>query len=131
VQPILRRFGQRTPRTWGDTDLTRLGPELRPVIDRVTGFVLPLVHHLMKQRVTRLLPPDAANVAPAQRDLRRLAVRGAGVVSEAAPHAPRDAKRDRFEPAVKMLDVVARMPSRELRHHGAVLRPGARTTHCR
>jgi hypothetical protein len=57
------------------------------MIDFLTRFVLPLMHHLVQQRVASLFPSIAANVAPAERGLGWLAVRGAGVVPEAAAHS--------------------------------------------
>ena len=46
------RFARRV-----DPDVARFRPEPRPVIDRQPGLVLPLVHHLVDERVDDLLPP--------------------------------------------------------------------------
>jgi len=58
------------------------------MIDDAAGFVLPLVYHLVQQGVQRLGPAVPAQVAPADRDLRRLARSRGGIVAQAGLHAP-------------------------------------------
>src|SRR5438067_2915542 len=78
----------RTTREGGNTDRARLGAECRSVIDGESALVLPLMHHLVQQGVQRFVPAMASQVAPADRDLRRLArARGSGVVTESRAHA--------------------------------------------
>src|SRR5258708_13430148 len=46
----------------------------KTVVDRSPRFVLPLVHHLVQQRVQRLLPAMPSQLAPTNRDLARFAM---------------------------------------------------------
>ena len=43
-------------------NVARFRPEQSAVIDRVTGFVLPLMHHLVQQRVEDFGPTVSAEV---------------------------------------------------------------------
>src|SRR5215471_7345543 len=52
-----------------DADLARLGPEASPMVDRPVRLVLPLVDHLVEERVENLLPAVPPEVTPADRDL--------------------------------------------------------------
>src|SRR5512146_3517692 len=70
-RPSDRALGRRF-----DPDLARLGAESTPVVERKAGFVLPLVHHLVQQRVERFVPTVAAQVSPGDRDLGAFAVLG-------------------------------------------------------
>src|SRR5207249_10479545 len=94
------------------------------MVDRVACLVLPLVHHLVQQRVERLVPAMAADVPPTDRNLGRFAERRTGVVSQPAPHAARHAYRHGAELAVEVLGIVPLMPPRQLTDEVAVL--GAR-----
>src|SRR6185503_16241799 len=112
---------ERTACRRGDAHLARLGAKRPPVIDGVSGLVLPLVHHLVQQRVQRFLPPVPPQVPPADRDLRRLARGAYGVVPQPAPHAPRYADRNGLQTVVKMPGVVLCMTARQLRGEPLVL----------
>ena len=78
---------------FNDTQLAGLGAEGRAVVERMSGFILPLMHHLVQQRVQRLLPAMPPEMADADRDLadRRARPRRRRVVAEATLHPPRDA----------------------------------------
>jgi hypothetical protein len=52
----------------------------RAVVDGWPALVLPLVHHLVQQRVQRLLPAVAADVVAADHDLRDVARHGDAAV---------------------------------------------------
>ncbi len=92
------------------------------MIDRVAVLGLPLVHHLVQQRVQRLGPAVSPDVRARDRDLRRLAVRGRGrILAEPRPHAPRNAERDGRQRAAEVLIVVLPMPALELAHERRVL----------
>ena len=50
-------------------------------------LVLPLVHHLVQQRLQRLFPPVTADMATADGDLRRITGLGCGaVVAKVSSH---------------------------------------------
>src|SRR5436190_3313577 len=66
--------------------------ECGSVVDGQAALVLPLVYHLMEERVERLLPPVVPQMPAADGDLRRLAaLRGGGVVAQAGAHSAGDA----------------------------------------
>ena len=79
------------------------------------GLVLPLMHHLVQQRVQRLVPAVAAQcrqliaISPGSPALRRR------VVAEPALHAARHANRNGLQRAAEMLGVVPLVPLGELR----------------
>src|SRR5687768_10748990 len=56
--------GNRSARGGRDADRSRLCPKLPPMIYGMPGFVLPLMHHLVQQRVQRLLPSVPSDVSP-------------------------------------------------------------------
>ena len=56
-------------RSRSDSYLAALAPELGTVIDGGAGFVLPLVHHLVQQRMQRFTPTMPHDVRSRQRDL--------------------------------------------------------------
>ena len=93
------------------------------MIDRQPGLVLPLMNHFVEQRVERLVPSVPADVSPADRDLRGVAARGAGVVPQPTPHSSRHANGNAAKRATKVLRVVVRMPSRQLGHERSVFFP--------
>src|SRR5881392_3608594 len=64
-----------------------LRPKTRPMIHDQPLLVLPLMHHLVQQRVQRFLPSIAADVATAEHDLRLTALTRWTVVAQPAPHA--------------------------------------------
>ena len=74
-----RPRGEHAPRIRRDPDLARLRAERRAMVDRAAGLVLPLMHHLVQQRVQRLLPSVPAQMRAADRDLGRLAAGVAAV----------------------------------------------------
>ena len=92
------------------------------MVDREPGLVLPLMHHLVQQRVQGLCPSIAPKVPPADRDLRRLVRRCRGVVAQPALHATRYADLNRRKTSMKVPSVVARVPLLELRGRGLVVR---------
>src|SRR6476659_9409194 len=65
----------RSSRRRRNTHIMRFRAEETAVIDRVTRLVLPLMHHLVQQRVERLLPAMAPDVTTTHHDLGRLARR--------------------------------------------------------
>ena len=70
-----------------DTHLARLGSEEPAVVDRVAGLVLPLVHHLVQQRLLHLAPPMPRDVPPADGDLDRLPAADVHAqLAESRPH---------------------------------------------
>src|SRR5881394_2913950 len=68
-----------------------LRPKARPMIHHESLLVLPLMHHLVQQRVQRFFPSIAADVATAEHDLRLAALTRRTVVAQPAPHAPGNA----------------------------------------
>src|SRR5687768_1861842 len=87
-----------TTRPGNDSDRARLAPEIATVIDGEAALVLPLVHHLVQQRVHSLVPTVATDVPPADHDLGTAALLAAKyVVAEPALHSPRHPDRNRCE----------------------------------
>src|SRR6185503_10551279 len=72
--------GDETTREGRDSDGTRLGSERGTVIDGEAALILPLVHHLVQQRLERLRPAVASQMPPADGDLGRVAGPGRGGV---------------------------------------------------
>jgi hypothetical protein len=91
------------------------------VIDGNAGLVLPLVYHLVQQRVQRFGPAVALDVGAADRNLGGDAGCGGAVVPEAALHAARDAHLDLLELPGEVVGVVARVPVAQLRGELAVV----------
>src|SRR5688500_15130418 len=87
--PSVRRGGHGSARRGGDSELSRLGAECAAVVYGIAVLVLPLVHHLVQQRVECLLPSVASQMAPTDDGLRRISARrrGGHVVPEAGAHA--------------------------------------------
>src|SRR4029077_928671 len=102
-----------------------LRPKTRPMVDDQPLLVLPLVHHLVQQRVQRLLPPVAANVAPADDDLGLTTFARRRVVPQPALHPPRDANGNHSQRSAESLIVVRGVPPRELpnKRHVGWIRP--------
>src|SRR2546423_11238815 len=71
----------------GYSDRPRPCLEARPVIDDEPLLVLPLMHHLVEQRVQRLLPTVSPNVAAAPNNLRLATIGCRTVVTQTAAHA--------------------------------------------
>src|SRR5262245_48972730 len=90
------------------------------MIDRASGLVLPLMHHLVQQGLQRFGPSVAPKVTPTDRELRRCSKRGSRVVSQPAPHATRHTDGNGLQLPTEMLGVVARVPAGELRREGLV-----------
>src|SRR5262245_20154042 len=70
-EKVLRRDGSLRARR--NPNLTRLPAKRRPMIDGESGFVLPLVNHLMEQCLTHLVPSVTPEMTPADGDLRGVA----------------------------------------------------------
>jgi hypothetical protein len=87
------------------------------VIDLSSGFVLPLMHHLVKKRALGLFPAVAANVASADDYFRRPAFLPAPrIMTEAALQPSRNADRDRPKLAAEFFGVELCVPFGELIH---------------
>src|SRR5438094_7539031 len=56
-------------RRW-DSNFACFGAKQAAVVDLITILVLPLVHHLVKQRPKRFLPSFATQMTSADRDFR-------------------------------------------------------------
>jgi hypothetical protein len=87
------------------------------------------MHHLMKQRVQRLIPSMASDVPPADGDLAQLATRARGVMSQATFPSPRHADRDRTQGSAKVLVVESSMPPRQTLGQRLVIRVGPFPAH--
>src|SRR5262249_22286477 len=96
-----------------DAELLRLRAKCRTMIERMTGFILPLMHHLVQQCVQGLLPAVPSEMSHADRDLADAAT-GRRIVPEAAFHAARHPHRYGAQRAAEQLTVVARVPLGEL-----------------
>jgi hypothetical protein len=95
------------------------------MIDGEPLLVLPLVHHLVEQRVERLLPAITPNVPSAQNDLRLMAVRRRTVVTEPTLHSTRHPNRHLAECPAEPLFIVRRVPARQLVNDREVGRMGS------
>ena len=71
TRPTGNRAADSPFRSREDTDLPRLVAERRAVIHRDAGLRLPLMHHLVQQRVLHLGPAMAGDVATTDGDLDR------------------------------------------------------------
>src|SRR5437868_3028293 len=111
---VPRPSSHRSTRKRRDPDRTGLHPKTRPMIDDEPLLVLPLMHHLVQQRVQRLLPPVAPDVPAAQDDLRLAAFARRTVVAESALHPAGDADRDLAESAVEPIFVVRVVEAEQL-----------------
>ena len=60
-------------------------------------FRLPLMHHLVQQRVARGIPAISPDMAPGEDDLDRGAASRRSQLAESAPHPIGNADRDRAE----------------------------------
>src|SRR4051812_11034926 len=108
------RSGNSAARERGYPHRLRLRAEARAMIDHQTLLVLPLVHHLVQQRVQRFIPAVAADVAATDHDLGLATFARRAVVAEPALHAPRDADRDSAQRSAESLVVVDSVQSGQL-----------------
>jgi len=58
------RGAWRTPSRGGDPDVACLRAKAGAMVDRASGFVLPLMNHLVEERVQDLIPSMPAKMAP-------------------------------------------------------------------
>lgn len=72
------------------------------MINGPAGRRLPLVNHLVEQRLARRLPAVATEVSPRQHDLRGAAVARNAEFAKAAPHPVGEQNRYRRECAIEM-----------------------------
>ena len=80
--------------------------KLGPWSSTTAGLVLPLMHHLVQQRVHSLSPAVAPQVLAAEHDLGAGPVlTGGAVVAEPRLHAPGEAHRDARERAAEVLRI--------------------------
>ena len=93
------------------------------MIDREPVLVLPLVHHLVNERLDRLAPSMTPNVASADRDLATLARRIAmSVMPEPALHPSRHAYRYSRQCPTESLPIELFMRPPELLSHRFIIR---------
>ena len=86
---LLRGSGYPT-RVWIDPNLRSLRFETSSMIDRQAGLGLPLVNHLVQQRVLNVLPAIPHQVPPADCNLDRTVSGGVeGYLTKPSPHAVR------------------------------------------
>lgn len=97
-------------------------PELAPVVDELAVLRLPLVNHLMQQRVLDLGPPVTPNVPPADGDLAGRATAARGELTETLAHAARKPECDRAEGAIEVAVVERSVEPFEMGEDGEVLR---------
>ena len=77
-----------SPGRWDDANVARFRAKEATVIDRVAGLILPLMHHLVQQRVQRFLPAVSSDVTATHDDLGRFAGRRRRhVVAQSRTHA--------------------------------------------
>jgi hypothetical protein len=90
----------------GNTNRTRHSSKLAPVIDLPAGFILPLMHHLMKKGMLCLFPSVTANVASADDYFSRTAFLPAPrIMSETALQPSGHSNRYRPQLAAEFLGV--------------------------
>ena len=113
------------PRLRLDPDLSCLQSKAATMVDRKTGLRLPLMHHLVQNRVLDFRPRVAQDMTPADGDLG--GPTGAEVyrqLSEPGAHPAGDPDRDGAEAAAEMLPVQPLMAGREALQQGDVARAG-------
>ena len=90
-----------------DSSGSRFCAKLSSMVHRQPGLILPLMNHLMHERVHRLHPSVTIDVPATDHDLpalsRRLAM---GVMPETTFHPARDANRRRREESSKLFPIV-------------------------
>jgi hypothetical protein len=98
----------------GNANLTRLGPKRSSMINLQPALVLPLMHHLMEERLERFVPPMPTQMPAADHDLGWLTGRRRGaILSEMRPQATRHADAEGPQSSAEEPRVVLRMPRRE------------------
>src|SRR3954471_9208419 len=108
------RSGNSAARERGYPHRLGLRPEACPMIHHQPLLVLPLVHHLVQQRVQCFVPAVAADVAAADDDLGLATFTRGAVMAKSALHAPRNAYRDGAQRSAEALVVVDGVQAREL-----------------
>jgi hypothetical protein len=92
------------------------------MVNRLAGLILPLVHHLVNERLDRLAPSVTPNVSSADRDLPSLAGRIAmSVMPEPALHPSRYAYRNPCERAAESLAIQLFVRATELLGHRVII----------
>ena len=84
------------------------------MVDRQAIFILPLVNHLVEQRLEGLGPAMTPEMPARDGDLSTLTTGRGAVMSEPTPHPARYAYRNRFQIAAEMFGVEALVPLTEL-----------------
>ena len=123
----------RSSRRRRHANVARFFAEETTVIDGMAGLVLPLMHHLVQQRVQCFIPPVSPNVATTHDNLRRLTIRRRGhVVTKSRAHSTRDTDLNVLERAIEVPIVVPTMPlGQTLRERRVIRMWRVRTTSAR
>src|SRR6266542_6802137 len=111
---LLRPSGDRSARRCGDPDRARLVAERAAVIELEALLILPLMHHLVEERVRRFLPAVAPDMPPADRDFSGSVSIVGRVVTKSRSHAARHSNQNRLQRTVEPLRIVDRMQATEL-----------------
>src|SRR6185437_3022853 len=97
-----------------DPDLPGLAAERASVVERMAMLRLPLVHHLVQQRMHHLRPWVTADMGAADGDVGRLTGGGGrGVLAQPASHTARHADADRLQRTAEVAGVERFMTGRE------------------
>jgi len=99
------------------------------MVDRASGFVLPLMNHLVEERMQHLVPSMPAKMAPTDRDFAWSSLLRGRVVSKTALHSPRYTHRHGLELAAEVFVVEPSMPRRETLGSWFVLGTSALAAH--
>src|ERR1051325_5302109 len=85
-----------------------------PVVDDEPLFILPLMHHLVQERVHGLVPAISTDVAPADDDLGLATFCGRAIVTPSAAHTPGEADGNLAQLTTEALVVVRTVQLRQL-----------------
>ena len=96
------------------------------MIDLLPCFVLPLMHHLVQQRLNRLVPAVPADMAAADHDLRAISLLPAQrVMPQPRFHPARDANRNRAQLSTEFREIELAVRASEITHELLIGRMGA------
>jgi len=96
------------------------------MIHGAARFVLPLMYHLVQQRLNRLVPSVPPDVTPADDNLGAMPqLTAQRVMTKPRFHSPRYADRDRAQLAAKLRCIEGSMRMRQLADEAGIIRATA------
>ena len=106
-----------------NTNCAAFGSEPSPVINRSPRFILPLMHHFVKQRVNRFRPSIPPHMPAREHDLAHATVvRARRVVAKPPRETARHLNIEMIKRTAKVLEIELRVQRRQACRHRQIVR---------